>query len=57
MRHAEEHNTVVEQDEVAGLAEEYKLVVILLSCCVSCSELRNYRLMIYVEMPLMMGRY
>ena len=52
-----EHGTVVEWNEVACFAGEYKLVVILLSCCVSCSELRNYRLMIYAEMPLIMGRY
>ena len=26
-------------------------------CCISCSELRNCRLMIYVEMPLIMGSY
>ena len=55
-RHAEEHGIVVEWNKVAGWAEGYKLVVIL-SCCVSCSELRNYRLMTYVEMPLIMGRY
>ena len=57
VRRTEEYSTLIERNKVAGWAEEYKLVVILLSCCVSCSELRKYRLMIYVQMPLMMGRY